>query len=167
MKRSRRNHSPAFKALPAEELGMRLLAAHCHLGLGQLETVLADITPARDHIKQALMPYREMGMQYWVEKAESAVRALQPTATTEFVRERPLVLVCNVRSRKARITAWGRPLPFIIRLRAAKNCRRTKLLRPAVQLDGWPEAAGQLGIQHCSSLAKAAQRSDGACKYNV
>ena len=60
MKRSRRNHSPAFKALPGRGAGNCPRRHH----------------PARDHIKQALMPYREMGMQYWVEKAESAVRAL-------------------------------------------------------------------------------------------
>lgn len=60
----------------SEELGMRPLAAHCHLGLGQLYRLLGDTGEAREQLKQALYLYREMGMQHWPKQAESALKAL-------------------------------------------------------------------------------------------
>ena len=60
----------------AEMLGMRPLSAHCHLGLGQLYVALGDAPKARERLEQALLRYREMGMQLWLEQAESALRAL-------------------------------------------------------------------------------------------
>jgi hypothetical protein len=60
----------------SEELGMRPLTAHCHLGLGQLYALLRAAPKAREHLGQALALYREMGMQHWPEQAEAELRAL-------------------------------------------------------------------------------------------
>jgi tetratricopeptide (TPR) repeat protein len=60
----------------SEELGMRPLSAHCHLGLGQLNATLGDAQNARTHLECALGLYREMGMQHWPEQAEASLHAL-------------------------------------------------------------------------------------------
>jgi class 3 adenylate cyclase/tetratricopeptide (TPR) repeat protein len=54
----------------AEELGMRPLVAHCHLGLGKLHGRTGDRPKAREHLSTAVTMYGEMGMAYWLEKAE-------------------------------------------------------------------------------------------------
>jgi tetratricopeptide (TPR) repeat protein len=58
----------------AEELGMRPLAAHCHLGLGTLYRKVGRDEQARAELATASEMYRAMGMTFWLEKAE-AVRA--------------------------------------------------------------------------------------------
>jgi Tetratricopeptide repeat len=55
----------------ATELGMRPLAAHCHLGLGKLYRRTDKREQAREHFATATTMYREMGMTYWLEKAEA------------------------------------------------------------------------------------------------
>jgi len=60
----------------AEELGMRPLVAHCHLGQGQLHCALGAASKAREHLKRALTMYREMDMQSWPEQAEAALQEL-------------------------------------------------------------------------------------------
>jgi len=60
----------------SEELGMRPLSAHCHLGLGQLHASLGDVGQAREHLSNALAIYRELGMHHWPEQAEAGLRAL-------------------------------------------------------------------------------------------
>jgi tetratricopeptide (TPR) repeat protein len=60
----------------AEMLGMRPLSAHCHLGLGQLYAALGDARGAQERLERARLRYREMGMQLWLEQAESALKAL-------------------------------------------------------------------------------------------
>jgi len=57
----------------ASELGMRPLVAHCHLGLGKLYRRTGKHEQARDHLAAAATMYREMGMTYWLEKAEAQV----------------------------------------------------------------------------------------------
>jgi class 3 adenylate cyclase/tetratricopeptide (TPR) repeat protein len=57
----------------AERLDMRPLAAHCHLGLGKLYRAGGDATTARGHLTTAATMYREMGMIFWLEKAEAAL----------------------------------------------------------------------------------------------
>jgi class 3 adenylate cyclase/tetratricopeptide (TPR) repeat protein len=57
----------------ADELGMRPLVAHCHLGLGTLYRRTRDRTKAEEHLSTAATLYREMGMGFWLEKAEAAV----------------------------------------------------------------------------------------------
>jgi tetratricopeptide (TPR) repeat protein len=54
----------------ATDLGVRPLAAHCHLGLGKLYRRTGDQAKAREHLTTAATMYREMGMDFWLEKAE-------------------------------------------------------------------------------------------------
>ncbi|HSF01669.1 MAG TPA: tetratricopeptide repeat protein, partial [Solirubrobacterales bacterium] len=52
----------------AQELGMRPLMAHCHLGLGKLYRRSSDPAKAEEHLVIATAMYREMGMDLWLEK---------------------------------------------------------------------------------------------------
>jgi len=58
----------------AEELGMRPLVAHCHLGLGKLSRRTGKRDEARDHLTTATAMYREMDMRFWLEQAETEMR---------------------------------------------------------------------------------------------
>jgi tetratricopeptide (TPR) repeat protein len=61
-------------AMPlASELGMRPLVAHCHLGLGKLYRRTGDRAKADEDLTTAATMYREMGMTFWLEKAEAEV----------------------------------------------------------------------------------------------
>jgi tetratricopeptide (TPR) repeat protein len=55
----------------ATDLGMRPLVAHCHLGLGKLYRRTDNREQGREHLAIATTMYREMGMTYWLEKAEA------------------------------------------------------------------------------------------------
>ena len=55
----------------AEELGMRPLVAHCHLGLGKLYRRTGRRQEAQEHLATATTMYREMGMRFWLEQAEA------------------------------------------------------------------------------------------------
>jgi tetratricopeptide (TPR) repeat protein len=55
----------------ADELSMRPLVAHCHLGLGKLYRRTGDRAKAEEHLGTASAMYREMGMGFWLEKAET------------------------------------------------------------------------------------------------
>ena len=55
----------------AEELGMRPLVAHCHLGLGKLCRRTDKREQAHEHLSTATTMYREMDMGFWLEKAEA------------------------------------------------------------------------------------------------
>jgi class 3 adenylate cyclase/tetratricopeptide (TPR) repeat protein len=57
----------------ADELGMRPLVAHCHLGLGKLYRQTSDRAKADEHLATATAMYREMEMGFWLEKAEAAL----------------------------------------------------------------------------------------------
>jgi tetratricopeptide (TPR) repeat protein len=57
----------------ATELGMRPLVAHCHLGLGTLYRRMGDPAKAHEHLSTAATMYRDMGMGFWLEKAEAAL----------------------------------------------------------------------------------------------
>jgi predicted ATPase/class 3 adenylate cyclase len=56
----------------AQELRMRPVIAHCHHGLGRLDHRLGRSEKAREHLTAAATMYREMGMQYWLQKMEVA-----------------------------------------------------------------------------------------------
>ena len=60
----------------AEKLSMRPLVAHCHLGLGKLYRRTDKREQAREHLTTATTMYREMGMTYWLEKAEGEMKEL-------------------------------------------------------------------------------------------
>ena len=60
----------------SEDLGMRPLVAHCHMGLGKLHAALGDKSAAQTELQIALSMYREMSMQFWPEKAEAALNDL-------------------------------------------------------------------------------------------
>jgi len=60
----------------AEELGMRPLVAHCHFGLGRLHRHAARGPHALEHLATATTMYREMGMAYWLKRAEEETRYL-------------------------------------------------------------------------------------------
>jgi len=63
----------------AEELGMRPLAAHSHLGLGMLFHRTSDQAKAAEHLTIAATMYREMDMGFWLEKAEAELGPLLGT----------------------------------------------------------------------------------------
>jgi class 3 adenylate cyclase/tetratricopeptide (TPR) repeat protein len=54
----------------AEELGMRPLIAHCHVGLGKLYRRIGSRQQAEEHLTTATAMMREMEMGLWLEKAE-------------------------------------------------------------------------------------------------
>jgi tetratricopeptide (TPR) repeat protein len=58
----------------AEELGMRPLAAHCHLGLGMLYQRTGKRQQAQGHLARAKTMYREMDMRFWLEQAETELK---------------------------------------------------------------------------------------------
>jgi len=55
---------------PAQDLGMRPLVAHCHLGLGKLYRRTGEREQAQEHLTTATTMYREMNMQFWLKKSE-------------------------------------------------------------------------------------------------
>jgi hypothetical protein len=60
----------------ADELDMRPLVAHCHLGLGKLYRRVGKREQAREHVTTATTMYREMDMRFWLEQAEAAMREM-------------------------------------------------------------------------------------------
>ena len=57
----------------ASELGMHPLVAHCHLGLRTLAGRTGDRAKAEAHLTTATAMYREMGMDFWLEKAATVI----------------------------------------------------------------------------------------------
>jgi hypothetical protein len=60
----------------ATERGMRPLVAHCHLGLGTLYRRTGDGAKAQEHLTTAATMYREMGMAFWLDKADAELRGV-------------------------------------------------------------------------------------------
>jgi len=56
-----------------EELGMRPLMAHCHLGLGTLYSRIGRREQTRAELSTALTLLRSMGMTFWLPQAEAAL----------------------------------------------------------------------------------------------
>ena len=61
----------------AEELGMRPLLAHCHLGLGTLYGRMGQVEPARAELTAAIELYRAMDMTFWLPQAEAALAQVE------------------------------------------------------------------------------------------
>jgi hypothetical protein len=59
----------------ATDLGMRPELAHAHLGLARLLRNASAHEQAREHLTTATTMYQEMGMTYWLEKAEAEAAA--------------------------------------------------------------------------------------------
>jgi len=57
----------------AEELGMRPLMAHCHLGLGKLYGKSGRRAEARAELSVAVDLYRAMEMTFWLPQTEAAL----------------------------------------------------------------------------------------------
>jgi tetratricopeptide (TPR) repeat protein len=60
----------------AEELGMRPLVAHCHLGLGKLYRRTGKQDQALENLTTATAMYRAMAMRFWLEQAEAEMKVL-------------------------------------------------------------------------------------------
>jgi hypothetical protein len=54
----------------------RRLVAHYHLGLANLYRRTGKHEQAHEHLTTATTMYREMGMTFWLEKAERVIREL-------------------------------------------------------------------------------------------
>jgi len=61
----------------AEELGMRPLVAHCHLGLGRLYGQTGQREQARTELSAAIEMYRAMDMTFWLPQAEAALAQVE------------------------------------------------------------------------------------------
>jgi tetratricopeptide (TPR) repeat protein len=61
----------------AEELGMRPLVAHCHLGLGALYLKTEQCEQARAELSTTVDLYRAMAMTFWLPEAEAALAEVE------------------------------------------------------------------------------------------
>ena len=57
----------------ADELGMRPLVAHCHLGLGKLHLKVGRPEQARSELSAAIQLFHSMDMTFWLPQAEAAL----------------------------------------------------------------------------------------------
>jgi len=60
-----------------QELGMRPLQAHCHLGLGTLYATVGQRAEARTTLTTAIELYRAMDMTFWLPQAEAALAQVE------------------------------------------------------------------------------------------
>ena len=61
----------------ADELGMRPLVAHCHLGLGMLYLKIGQPEQARVELSTASELYHAMDMSFWLPEAEAALAQVE------------------------------------------------------------------------------------------
>jgi tetratricopeptide (TPR) repeat protein len=61
----------------AEELAMRPLVAHCHLGLGTLYATTGRHEQAHPELFRAIELYRAMDMTFWLPQAEAALAQVE------------------------------------------------------------------------------------------
>jgi hypothetical protein len=61
----------------ADELGMRPLLAHCHLGLGVLYGKIGRPEPARVEFSAAIAMYRAIEMTFWLPQVEAALAQVE------------------------------------------------------------------------------------------
>ena len=61
----------------ADELGMRPLQAHCHLGLGTLYAALGQRQQARTELVTAIELYQAMEMTFWLSQTEAALAQVE------------------------------------------------------------------------------------------
>ena len=68
------NYLAALKL--ADELGMRPLAAHCHLGMGRLHQRSDRNSEAKAELSRAVDMYRQMDMRFFLTQAEADLHAI-------------------------------------------------------------------------------------------
>jgi tetratricopeptide (TPR) repeat protein len=61
----------------ADELGMRPLVAHCHLGLGTLHAKIGRPEQAQAELSTAIELYRTMDMTFWLPQAEAELAQME------------------------------------------------------------------------------------------
>ena len=61
----------------AEELGMRPLQAHCHLGLGTLYATTGRREQARTALTTAIALYGAMDMVFWLPQAKAVLAQIE------------------------------------------------------------------------------------------
>jgi hypothetical protein len=61
----------------ADELGMRPLMAHCHLGLGTLYAKSDRREQATAELSSAIALYRAMDMTFWLPEAEAVLAQVE------------------------------------------------------------------------------------------
>jgi tetratricopeptide (TPR) repeat protein len=61
----------------AEDLGMRPLQAHCHLGLGTLYARSGQLQQAHGELSAATELYRTLDMTFWLPQVEVALAQLE------------------------------------------------------------------------------------------
>jgi tetratricopeptide (TPR) repeat protein len=61
----------------AEELGMRPLQAHCHLGLGTLYAKTGQREQAHTELSAAITLYRAMDMTFWLPQTEATLAQVE------------------------------------------------------------------------------------------
>jgi Flp pilus assembly protein TadD len=66
-----------YRQALADELGMRPLQAHCHLGLGTLYHKIGRQEEAKAALSTALALYRAMKMTFWQTRAEAALAPME------------------------------------------------------------------------------------------
>jgi tetratricopeptide (TPR) repeat protein len=66
----------------AEELGMRPLQAHCHLGLGTLYAQTGQRQQAHAALSAAIDLYRAMDMTFWLPQGEAALAQVGGAGST-------------------------------------------------------------------------------------
>lgn len=62
----------------ADELQMRVLLAHCRLGLGLLHRATGDSAKARAELSSSMRLFREMGMENWLQRVETLASPINP-----------------------------------------------------------------------------------------
>jgi ATP/maltotriose-dependent transcriptional regulator MalT len=65
----------------AEDLGMRPLVAHCHLGLGKLYANIGRQPEACAELAAGVELYRAMEMTFWLPRAEAVLAEVHGSAT--------------------------------------------------------------------------------------
>ncbi|HEX6440472.1 MAG TPA: adenylate/guanylate cyclase domain-containing protein [Candidatus Binatia bacterium] len=60
----------------ADEIGLRPLVAHCHVGLGKLYQRTGDLQRAREHLTNGVAMMREMEMGLWLDRARAELEKL-------------------------------------------------------------------------------------------
>jgi hypothetical protein len=61
----------------ADELGMRPLQAHCHLGLGAFYGQVGRREQACSELSTAIALYRAMDMTFWLPQAEASLAQVE------------------------------------------------------------------------------------------